>query len=184
VPPPLLPRRLLLVRVHAQGCGTGRRPPRAPAAASTHAAHTRPDTAAPPPAAQCVGQGNQRVFLVFLAAALVAQLLFTSQAFALIAANAAAAAPHAAGLAGLLRRVYLASVLHPGLLLLALAQVPLGASLAFLLARGLLGAAANLTVNEFVNRERYLHLKHETAGFCNRWAGARAAGGSRVEAGR
>jgi hypothetical protein len=114
---------------------------------------------------------------MFLTAALTAQLVFLSHSFRLIAAHAAAAAPHAAGLLGLLHRVHLASVLQPGLLLFALAQTPLGCVLAFLLARSLLAAAANLTTNEYFNRARYLHLRHETAGFCNRWAGVAAGWG-------
>eukprot|EP00775_Hariotina_reticulata_P008923 gene8923-9100_t len=56
-----------------------------------------------------------------------------------------------------------------GLLLLLLLQVPALFISIPLLVRALALAAANLTVNEWVNRQRYLYLQHENAGFCNRF---------------
>lgn len=44
-----------------------------------------------------------------------------------------------------------------------------------LLARAMALAAANLTVNEWLNRHRYLYLQHEAAGFCNRFDRGAAA---------
>jgi hypothetical protein len=52
---------------------------------------------------------------------------------------------------------------------LVLLQVPALFISIPLLVRALALAAANLTVNEWVNRHRFLYLQHETAGFCNRF---------------
>jgi hypothetical protein len=39
----------------------------------------------------------------------------------------------------------------------------------YLLLRALALAGANLTVNEWLNRHRYVYLQHEGGGFCNRF---------------
>jgi hypothetical protein len=48
-------------------------------------------------------------------------------------------------------------------------QVPTMFMSGFLLMRALLLAAANLTVNEWMNRYRYVHLHYTGAGFSNRF---------------
>jgi hypothetical protein len=48
-------------------------------------------------------------------------------------------------------------------------QVPTMFMSGFLLMRALFLAAANLTVNEWMNRHRYVHLHYTGAGFSNRF---------------
>lgn len=48
-------------------------------------------------------------------------------------------------------------------------QVPFFIGCLFLLGRALICIAANLTVNELMNRQRYSHFNHELAGYCNRF---------------
>lgn len=55
------------------------------------------------------------------------------------------------------------------LLILLRAQVPTILMSGFLLFRALGLAAANLTVNEWMNRQRYVHLHYTGAGFSNRF---------------
>jgi hypothetical protein len=66
----------------------------------------------------CVGQGNARLFLAYCMTLLPAQLLFLH----LVAAfcRFAAQAPHA----GVFPALWRASAWHPGVVLLALVQVP------------------------------------------------------------
>jgi hypothetical protein len=67
-----------------------------------------------------------------------------------------------------LKALWTAASHSPGLLLLLMLQLPglfISCSLLF---RALALAAANLTVNEWMNRHRYLYLQHQ-GGFCNRF---------------
>jgi hypothetical protein len=135
----------------------------------------------------CVGAGNQRTFLLYLLALVGAHLLFIRLAVSLLirdylkleaaAAHAAlsgggataAPAPAAQGLALACRVLWAARAARPGWLLLLLLAAPTLAMAAALLARHALAAAANITVNEWVNRGRYMYLRHESAGYCNRF---------------
>ncbi|KAF6254067.1 DHHC palmitoyltransferase-domain-containing protein [Scenedesmus sp. NREL 46B-D3] len=68
----------------------------------------------------------------------------------------------------LAKALWAAAGSSPGLLLLLLLQLPSLLVSCSLLLRALALAAANLTVNEWLNRRRYLYLQHQ-AGFCNRF---------------
>ncbi len=122
----------------------------------------------------CVGQGNQRAYVTYLITAIITEATFVMHSFSAMVATYAAVHPAAAASMGsiglLLRSVHSAGGSHPGLLLFTLLHMPLWFALVFLLLRSLLCIAANLTTNELMNRDRYLHLRHETAGFCNRCA--------------
>lgn len=88
----------------------------------------------------------------------------------------------------LARALWHAPASHPALLLLAALQAPLLVAALIMAGRMGFGIAANVTVNEMVNRFRYSYLNHELAGYCNRfdrgvgpncvqfWAPPRSAG--------
>lgn len=121
----------------------------------------------PPPApgscfivGNCIGAGNQRAFFGYLLCLVAGQCLFIRLAASVLA--------HSGGGGSGVGAVWAARAAHPGLLLLLLSQAPALVMSSLLLGRMAFVAAANLTVNEWINRRRYLHLRHETAGFCNR----------------
>lgn len=106
----------------------------------------------------CVGAGNQRAFLSFLACLVLAHLFFLRLACGLLfrqylraEAEAEAATLGPRLLAQSLRAAAAAS---PGWLLMALLALPTLAASCALLARQAFAAAANLTVNELANRRR------------------------------
>jgi hypothetical protein len=85
-----------------------------------------------------------------------------------VGAAAAAAAPPT-GLRLLAAALWAAQASRPGWLLLLALALPTLAAAAGLLARHALLAAANLTVNEWVNRSRYLYLNQDAGGYSNRF---------------
>ena len=115
----------------------------------------------------CVGEGNQREFVAYLASMFAAQCLFVSLATGLLVRSGASIS--GGGGAGALRALWAARAAHPGWLLLLLLQAPLLPLAGAQLARALLLAAANLTLNEWANRRRYAYLQHPAAGLCNRF---------------
>ena len=125
-----------------------------------------------PVVANCVGSRNIAKFLLFLKvtatgqflmlrlACVAAEIAFSekrggaaaegkgkgSSSFPFLSALAAASAGRARGQ-----------------LLLCVVQLPIFLSTVFLVARGAFCAAANLTVNELANRERYAYLRHSSS---------------------
>ncbi|MEW5318224.1 MAG: hypothetical protein WDW38_009462 [Sanguina aurantia] len=142
-----------------------------------------------PAIANCVGQGNQRAFLLYLTAILMAQILYLCASFSFLWQAYSGNPFHrvqtmdvpnqgqdtdvqmvlegatlsTAGIQQAWAVLAWAVHHHRGLVLLVMLQLPLIPGAFFMLMRGAFLAAANLTANEWINRQRYYHLLHATA---------------------
>ncbi|MEW5301251.1 MAG: hypothetical protein WDW36_004122 [Sanguina aurantia] len=142
-----------------------------------------------PAIANCVGQGNQRAFLLYLTAILLAQILYLCASFSFLWQAYSGNPFHrvqtmdvpnqgqdtdvqmvlegatlsTAGIQQAWAVLAWAVHHHRGLVLLVMLQLPLIPGAFFMLMRGAFLAAANLTANEWINRQRYYHLLHATA---------------------
>ena len=124
-----------------------------------------------PVVANCVGSRTLSRFLLFLKVTATGQFLMLR--LACVAAEiafssagggggggAAAAGGKGSSPSSFPSALAAASARARGQLLLCVVQAPIFASTVLLVARGAFCAAANLTVNELANRERYAYLRH------------------------
>lgn len=136
----------------------------------------------------CVGQGNQRVFAAFLFNMMTAQLtwlyigfnylqqLYISEALQHSMDSTGGTPSHSTEEILVAKSVWCswdgfthATIHHRGILFLLLVQVPFTIAAIILSGRMAFCIAANLTVNELINRKRYTYLNHELAGYSNRF---------------
>jgi hypothetical protein len=126
-----------------------------------------------PVVANCVGSRTLPRFFLFLKVTLTGQFLMLRLAW--VAASIAFSGGEDKGTSSPFPSVLAAaSVRARGQLLLCVAQTPIFVSTVFLVARGAFCAAANLTVNELANRERYAYLRHHSS---DRGGGSSGGGG-------
>lgn len=134
-----------------------------------------------PVVANCVGSRTLSKFLFFLKVTATGQFLMLRLACvaAFIAFAGGTEKEKGISSSSSLSVLAAASTRARGQLLLCVVQVPIFLSTLFLVARGAFCAAANLTVNELANRERYAYLRHNGDGrgqgeatsfhYCNRF---------------
>ena len=119
-----------------------------------------------PVVANCVGSRTLPRFLVFLKVTATGQLLMLRLACvaAFIAFGGGGTESGGEKASSFFSVLAAASTSARGQLLLCVVQFPIFLSTLLLVARGFFCAAANLTVNELANRERYAYLKHDADG--------------------
>eukprot|EP00955_Chlamydomonas_euryale_P091693 364640-Chlamydomonas_euryale.AAC.10 len=120
-----------------------------------------------PAVGNCIGEGNQRIFVLYLWMVFACQLgIIPACAAFMRQLHVAEAGGSGALLPALL---YASDGHHHGLLLMMVLHCVLVFPGGYLALRGAFCAASNLTVSELIKRRTLPYLNHELAGYCNRF---------------